>query len=59
MNWGIALIGLIMFLFGVMWALVLWVKKAIEYFKHCLMGHSSKTMEDSGAMSYLNCQGLA
>ena len=59
MNWGIALIGLNMFLFGVMWALVLRVKKAIEYFKHCLMGHSIKNMEDSGAKSYLNCQGLA
>ena len=43
-----------MFLFGEIWTLVFWVRKAVECFKHCLMGHTSRSMEDRGAKSYLN-----
>ena len=32
--------GLTMFFFGGLWTLVLWVRKAVEWFKHCLKGHT-------------------
>ena len=32
--------------------------KTVGCFKHCLVGHISKSMEDSIAKSYLNCPGL-
>ena len=51
-DWGIAVIDLIMFL-------GLWVKKAVKCFKPCLVGHPSRSKEDSGAESGLNCGGLA
>ena len=30
----------------------------MECFKRCLIGHTSRSMEDRGARSDLNCQGL-
>ena len=39
--------------------MVLWVGKTAECFKHCLMGHPSRNMEDSGAENDLNCGGMA
>ena len=55
-DWGIAVIGLTMFLFGGIWTLVLWVRKAVECFKHCLMGHTSRSMENSGVeCDLMNC----
>ena len=49
-----------MCLFLGIWTLIFWVWKATECFKHCLMGHSSRSMEDSGAESDLmNCEELA
>ena len=30
----------------------------MECFKHCLMGHPSRSMEDRGAKSYVNYRGL-
>ena len=45
-----------MFLFGVIWTLGVRIRKALEYFKNCLMGHPSRSMEDSGAECELvNC----
>ena len=35
------------------------VRKAVECFKHCLMGHTNRSMEDGGAKNYLNCGVLA
>ena len=35
--------------------LVLWIMKAVEYFKLCLMGHTSRSREDISAKNYLNC----
>ena len=40
------------------WTLGLWIRKAVECFKFCLMGHSSWSMEDIGAGGDLNCGGL-
>ena len=45
-NWGIAVIGLTILCLekqGV------WVKKAVECFQYCLMGHASRALEGSGA----------
>ena len=33
--------------------------KTVESLKYYLMGHTSRSMEDSGAKSYLNCLELA
>ena len=45
-----------MLLFEGIWTLGLWVRKAVESFKCCLMSHTSRSMEDSGAESNLmNC----
>ena len=30
--------------------------KAVEYFKNCLMGHNSRSMENRDTKNYLNCQ---
>ena len=46
-DWGIAMIDLIMLLFG-----RIWVRK-VECFKHHLMGQIKRNLE------YLNCRGLA
>jgi hypothetical protein len=46
-----------MLLFGGMWTLGLWIRKAVEWFKCCLMGHTSRSMEDSSAKGNLNCGG--
>jgi hypothetical protein len=42
MNWGTAVIGLTMFLFGGMWILGLRIWEAVE----CLMDHPSRNVED-------------
>ena len=33
----------------------LWIRKAVECLKFCIMSHSSRNMEDSGAEYDLNC----
>ena len=38
---------------------MLWVRKAEESFKHCLMGHISRNMEDNGVDNDLKCLELA
>ena len=48
------MIGLTMFLFEGIWTLGLWIRKAVECFKCCLMGHTSRNMEDSVAEGDLN-----
>jgi hypothetical protein len=48
-------IGLTRLLFRIMWALRLWIRKAAEHFKWGLMDHISRSKEDSGAQSDLNC----
>ena len=53
-DWGIDVKGLTIFLFGGIWTLVLWVRKAVECFTYCLMGHSSRSMKDSCLKSDLN-----
>ena len=45
-DWGIAVIGLIMLLFGRMWILRLWIWKALECFKWGLVGYPSRNKED-------------
>ena len=54
-EWGIAVIGLTMFLFERMWIWGLCIWKAMECFKWGLMGHPSRNMEDFN----LNCVDLA
>ena len=56
-DWGTAVIGLTILLFGGVWTLGVWVSKAMQWFKH-YMGHSIKNIKDSGAKSDLNCVGL-
>ena len=46
-------------MFGEIWTLILWVRKVVECFKNCLMGNTSRSMEDSGADNNLNHAGLA
>jgi hypothetical protein len=58
-DWGIAVIGLTMLLFGRMWILGLWIWKAVECFKWGLMGHPSRNMEDFVTVSDLNYVVLA
>ena len=53
------MIGLTMILFGGMWICRFWFSKPVECFKCCLMGHSSRSMEDSDAEADLNRGGLA
>ena len=43
-----------MLLFERIWTLGLWIRKAVDFFKCCLMGHPSRNMEDSGAEGDLN-----
>ena len=38
-----------MLLFEGIWNIGLWIRKVVECFKCCLMGHTGKSMEDSGA----------
>ena len=48
-----------MFLFGRMCIMESWARKAGECFKHCLMDHPSRSMEDSSAKGDLNCGNVA
>lgn len=48
-DMGIAVMGLTMFSFGGFGTLGLWVRKAVDNSKTFLMGHSSKSIEDSVA----------
>ena len=48
-----------MFLFEIVSTLGIWIRKAVKCFKCCVMGHSSRSMEDRGVKSYLNCGDLA
>ena len=57
-DWGIAVIGLTMLLFGRMWILGLWIWKAMECFKWGLMSHPSRNLEDFVSVSDLNCADL-
>ena len=45
-DWGIAVIGLTMLLFGRMWILGLWIWTLVECFKSSLMGYPSRSVED-------------
>ena len=48
-----------MFLVGEIGALVRLVRKAMECFKHVLMGHTSRSMDNSGAeCDLINCEQL-
>ena len=58
-DWGIAVIGLTMFLFERMCIWGLWIWKAIVCFKWVLVSHSSRNMEDFVGISDLNCADLA
>ena len=46
-DWSIPMIGLTMLLFGRMWVLGLWIRKAAECFKWGLVGHSSRNTKDN------------
>ena len=50
-DWGIAMIGLTMFLFGYMGTRGLWIWKAMECVKWALMSYLSRTMQDGNAES--------
>ncbi|KAL6043466.1 hypothetical protein STEG23_020950, partial [Scotinomys teguina] len=43
-DWGIAVIGLTVLLFGGIWTLRVWIRKAAEFFKWDLMGHTHRSM---------------
>ena len=42
----IAVIDLTMLLFGGVWSLELWARKAVKYVKCCLMSHTSRSMKE-------------
>ena len=56
---GCCAIKLTKLLFGGIWNLKLQISKAVECFKWSSEGHTSRSMEDSGAEGDLNCGGLA
>jgi hypothetical protein len=60
-EWDIAVIGLIMLLFGRMWIWIwgLWIWKVVEYFKWSLVDYLSKNMKDFIAEVDLNYADLA
>jgi hypothetical protein len=58
-DWGIAVIGLTIFLFGRMWIWELRIWKVMKCFKWGLMSHTSRNMEDFVAVNDLNCAVLA
>lgn len=48
-----------MVLLGGMWTLGLWVRKAVECFKCCLVGNTYRSMEDSAVeCDLIYCGGL-
>jgi hypothetical protein len=53
-DWGIAVIGLTMLLFGSMGISEFWIRKAVECFRWHLMGHTSRNKEDISAEVGLN-----
>ena len=57
-NCGIDVIGLAILLFGEIWTLGAWFRKAVECFKCCFMGHTSRNMENNGAEDNLNYEDL-
>jgi hypothetical protein len=44
-----------MLLVGIQKTLGLWTRKAVGHFKQGLMGHTSRSMEDSDVEEHLNC----
>jgi hypothetical protein len=48
-DWGVAVTGLTMLLFGGVWALRLWIRKAMDCFKWSLMVHANRSTEELGA----------
>ena len=46
------MIGLAIIFFERIWILGLCIRKAVEHFKCCLIGHTSRSMEDSGDKCY-------
>ena len=58
-DWGIAVIGLTMHLFGRMWILGLWIWKAVECFKWRLISYPGRAMEDFVTESGLKCADMA
>ena len=52
-DWGIVVIGLLFVEIGT--TLGLWVRKGVGHFKWDLMGHPTRSMEDSGSEGDLNC----
>ena len=48
--------GLTVLLVGLVWALGVWVRKAVPHFKQVLTGHPTGSMEDSGAEGVLTCE---
>lgn len=55
-NWDIAMTGLTVLLFRVMWNnLGIWTRKAIGHFKWGLIVHPSRSMEDRGSEGDSNC----
>ena len=54
-DWVIAVIGMTIFLFGGIWMLGLWIRRAGELFRWGLMGQTIRNMEGSGAEDNLKC----
>jgi hypothetical protein len=59
MDWQISVIILNMLLFGGMWILWLWIRRALECIKQGLMNCPSRNMEVSSTEYDLNGGGLA
>ena len=47
--WGSVVIVLTMFCFGGIWDLLLLVRKAVKFFRYCLMYYTFRNMENTGA----------
>jgi hypothetical protein len=54
-NWGIAMIGLTMVLFGRIWIWRVWIWKSLECLKWALMDYLRRNIEGFAAVSDLNC----
>lgn len=55
-DWGTAVIGQAMLLFGRIWNILeLWTIKVIGYFKQALKGHFSRNMEGNAGEGDMNC----
>lgn len=48
-EWNIAVTGLTIHIVGRMWTFGLWIREAVELFQQGLVGHTGRSIVDSGA----------